>query len=41
MEKDLDDVADTVADVRPHHHLWEALHRLLLYYLQSKVRLES
>ena len=30
---DLDDVADTVADVGPDHHLWEALHRLLLYHL--------
>ena len=38
---DLDDVADTVADVGPNHDLWEALHRLLLYHLQREVRLKK
>ena len=32
----LDDVADAIADIGADHHLWEALHRLLLYHLQSK-----
>ena len=40
-EKNLDDMADTVADVGPDHDLWEALHGLLLDYLRSKVRLED
>ena len=40
-EKNLDDMADTVADVGPDHDLREALHGLLLDYLQSKVRLED
>ena len=35
--KDLDDVADTVADIGPDHHLRETLHRLLLYHLQKEV----
>ena len=34
-------MADTVADVGPDHDLREALHGLLLDYLQSKVRLED
>ena len=41
MKKNLDDMADTVADVGPDHDLREALHGLLLDYLQSKVRLED
>ena len=40
-EKNLDDMADTVADVGPDHDLREALHGLLLDYLQSKFRLED
>ena len=40
-EKNLDDMADTVADVGPDHDLREALHGLLLDYLQSKVRLKD
>ena len=40
-EKNLDDMADTVADVGPDHDLREALHGLLLNDLQSKVRLEN
>ena len=32
----LDDVADAIADIGADHHLGEALHRLLLYHLQSK-----
>ena len=39
--KDLDDMADTVADVGPDHDLWESLHRLLLYHLPPEVRLEQ
>ena len=34
-------MADTVADVGPDHDLREALHGLLLNYLQSKVRLKD
>ena len=33
-KKNLDDMADTVADVGPDHDLREALHGLLLNYLQ-------
>ena len=34
MKKNLNDMADTVADVGPDHDLREALHGLLLNYLQ-------
>ena len=36
IKKYLDDVADAIADIGADHHLGEALHRLLLYHLQSK-----